>query len=820
MMTTKRKPWKIFAIQHSHTDVGYTERQEKIQQYHVDFIRQALHIFREIEAGRRPEWKGFKWVCETYWPIESFWKKATDQEKEEFKQAVHRGDIGLSGTYLNFSELIGKEVLEAMTSRVMEFGQSIQSPIHSAMNADITGFGWGYGQVLADAGIHNLITCIHTHHSMYPLWKKQQPFWWETPNGDRILTWNGEHYVFGNDLGLLPGLGGSYTIKDEFTIDTAVGVTFEMAEVRIKRYIERLEQDGYEFSFVPVMLSGLPTDNGSPNAQLMDFVNAWNQKHGEEIVIVPATLEDFFAEVRQYADAHPDSIPVHRGDWPDWWTDGTGSTPKHVQVYREAQRVYNKARLLDPQYEVVSQERVQEIEYELALFAEHTWGYHSSVTEPWNPFVQELGLRKEAYAANASKLAHTALYDILEARGDALLAPHRPMRFKIHNPFDYVQSDIASLIMEHWHYDLIRDGYEVINEESGDVCPSQMINAPRGIIVSVPVLLQPNQELTLKIQPVASTALKTAYRNDYVGSDRMMDLAGPEEQAIQATPTYIETPFVRIEWKKGEGITRWLDKRTNENLLRVDRNHDAFTPVYDVTKANGVDGMYDVRRRMGRNRKGPDAVVSVGHIINVKVIECGKVYARVQLTYAVAGCEHYSLLITAYADRPRADVAVRMHKESVWHPENLYVSLPFGGACSAKASNMEMWIDKVNALVRPRVDQLEGSLADYYCIGEGAAYVSDSQGVAIAMPDTPLIQLGTLDYDYRLMSGQDKLADDPAHLYAWTMNNYWETNFAATLGGFYEFRYCVAWGEQLNTAEAAIEACRSMNYGVLAWRTK
>ncbi|MBJ8192962.1 hypothetical protein JDS79_40185, partial [Bacillus cereus] len=60
---TATKPWKIYAIHHSHTDVGYTERQEKIQQYHVDFIRQALHILREIESGRRPEWKGFKWVC-------------------------------------------------------------------------------------------------------------------------------------------------------------------------------------------------------------------------------------------------------------------------------------------------------------------------------------------------------------------------------------------------------------------------------------------------------------------------------------------------------------------------------------------------------------------------------------------------------------------------------------------------------------------------------------------------------------------------------------------------------------------------------------
>lgn len=77
-MTNSRKPWKLFVIQHSHTDVGYTERQEKIQQYHVNYIRQALHIFEEIETGRRPDWKGYKWVCETFWPVESFLEKATE----------------------------------------------------------------------------------------------------------------------------------------------------------------------------------------------------------------------------------------------------------------------------------------------------------------------------------------------------------------------------------------------------------------------------------------------------------------------------------------------------------------------------------------------------------------------------------------------------------------------------------------------------------------------------------------------------------------------------------------------------------------------
>ncbi|UVI30947.1 glycoside hydrolase family 38 N-terminal domain-containing protein [Paenibacillus spongiae] len=803
----------IYAIQHSHTDIGYTERQEKICQYHVDFIRQALGIIREVRAGSRPEWQGYKWVCETFWPVETFLARATEEEREELADAFRNGDFGLSGTYLNMSELVGKELLDSMLGRIRDYAKSIDVKLESAMTADITGFSWGYGQSLHEMGIRNMITCIHTHHSMFPLRKKQTPFWWETQKGDRILIWNGEHYVFGNDLGIQPGLGGNYTIRDG--MDTSKGVTFEMAEIRINRYIDRLKADGFKFPFFPAMLSGLPTDNSSPNPEMMDFVNKWNEKHGDNIRIQPATLDDFFAEVRKYAD----DIPVHRGDWPDWWTDGTGSTPMHVQVFREAQRVYEKVRRLDPAFEIVPQERIKQMENELMLFAEHTWGYHSSVSEPWNPFVQELGVRKDAFAANASTLAHSALYDILEAKGDALLAPNRPMRFQIRNPYSFVQEDYAHFIMEFWHLEEIKNGFEVYDEASGEVYPAQLRVAHRGAIVTVPVTLQPGEERMMRIRPVEKPNTRTAHSTDLLGADGIVDIADPQDtSAIKVTYTTLETPFVRLEWNLGDGIVSWKDKKTGEELLRADRNHNAFTPVYDVTKSAKVEEMTNNRRKMGRNRKGPHALISVGKLTQVEVADKGDLYASVRFTYEVDGCQHYSLLVTAYADKPRLDVAVRMHKNSVWDPENIYVSIPFGG--SIEAGKRELWVDKLQAPTRLRIDQLPGSLIDYYCLGEGAVYTEGGSGVAIAMPDTPLIQLGSLKHEFRMLQDDEGMKDDPAHLYSWPMNNYWETNFRATLGGFYEFRYLVSWGEAFGQPDAALEACRSMNAGVLAWRVK
>ncbi len=50
------------------------------------------------------------------------------------------------------------------------------------------------------------------------------------------------------------------------------------------------------------------------------------------------------------------------------------------------------------------------------------------------------------------------------------------------------------------------------------------------------------------------------------------------------------------------------------------------------------------------------------------------------------------------------------------------------------------------------------------------------------------------------------------------MNNFWETNFDADLGGFYEFRYTVTWGPSLANPAVALGRCRVLNHGITAFR--
>jgi hypothetical protein len=154
------------------------------------------------------------------------------------------------------------------------------------------------------------------------------------------------------------------------------------------------------------------------------------------------------------------------------------------------------------------------------------------------------------------------------------------------------------------------------------------------------------------------------------------------------------------------------------------------------------------------------------------------------------------------------DAYVRLHKHSLWEPENLYLALPFG--------DREAWLDKAGAPVRPRIDQIPGTLTDFHAVSAGVAF----RGLALAMPDQHLLQIGSLDHGERLLAGDPRLEHDPGHLYAWLMTNYWETNFDADLGGFHQFRYSLLWGAGLEDPAESLRACRNAGLDLVTFRLR
>lgn len=798
------RSWTVYLLHHSHTDIGYTETQRRIEKRHADFTEQALRLVASPAAD------GFVWNNECHWALERWWREATPSRRDELAAAVHADRFGVSGNYLHFNEMVDDHVLRRSLERAQAFGREIGAAVDTAMHADINGFGWGHSQALYDAGVRNLMMLLHPVHGVAPLDRRQLPFWWETPRGDALFVWLGEHYNLGNVLGLCPRGHLTYTFKDEWFPKQAAEDGGLMAATRLPRYLRQLELDGYPGRIVPIAISGTASDNAPPNAEIARFAREWNATHGDQIYLEMTTTARFMGLARE----HFAPFPTYRGDWPDWWSDGYASQPDEVRLCRQAQRDYGRARALAGYFDLRMPDGARErLEQGIALYTEHTFGHADSVLTPWEAAVKLTAGTKRRYALDAAEASEEIL-DALEAQRGALpLVPDRPFVFRVVNAGPTPIRDVVRLYLEGPDFGT-RDLECVVKDlATGASLPCQKMSAPRGVAWGVWLDLPPHGTRDLEMQEGLAT-LSRATRNctDFVHLGlTLSDTVGAEGPPVLcAGRETLESPHVRIAWSLGGEITSWIDKKSGRDLLSPGRTHGAFTPVYErtpVTPPNSPEAQLQTRGRFGRNRKGANVVRSSGHIVSAEPLGEGPLFSSVQLNYALDGCTLARLILTAWRDAPRVDATLQIHKDSVWDPENLYLSLPFTSGEAAET----LWIDKPGAPVRPGIDQLPGSLTDFYTMQAGFALSGAGYGVAVASPDAPLLQLGDLAHGPRLLMGAPALADRPLRPYGWLLSNFWETNFEASVGGFHEFRYRVEAGPHLAAAEDALRQCHALN---------
>jgi hypothetical protein len=260
------------------------------------------------------------------------------------------------------------------------------------------------------------------------------------------------------------------------TTDAATTQTEELRvmERRVERYLNNLEAEEYPFSFVPVLVSGTITDNAPPNAEIARRARELTALSGGKISACMVTLDEFFQAVRESGA----QIPTYEGDFTDWWADGVGSTPNAVKLFREAQRKYDLCKKLDPEGSLGNPELTERAAEDMMLYAEHTWGYSSSVSEPWDSLVASLEKKKDAYAINANTLISENLDGILAKMGETAIRAGRPQRFKIVNPHPFRYKGAVKLYVEYWEYlDGVRfdDKARLIltDEATGEVIPCQ-----------------------------------------------------------------------------------------------------------------------------------------------------------------------------------------------------------------------------------------------------------------------------------------------------------------------------------------------------------
>lgn len=319
--------------------------------------------------------------------------------------------------YLNFNDLVNADVFGKRLAKWQDKLQPFGTKIHTAMAADVNGFSMGYRDAMIENGVEFFFTNVHCHHGMYPLYQNQNAFFWENASGQRLLVWNGEHYNLGNVLGLQPNHAVNWMMRNRLGEDADAGTFFsDQLHTNLDKYLTECETEGYPYDFIVTAVSGVFSDNAPPSAEIMETIRAYNEKYGQEVRVEMVSLQELYAAIApKLTDA-----PVYRGDWTDWWANGVGSTPYAVKHYKDTDHRWQLANRLDPDAETHYPALAEAVQDNLMLYAEHTWGHSSTITNPYDTMVLNLDMRKNSYASKAHEAASLMLCSIAEKKGDML----------------------------------------------------------------------------------------------------------------------------------------------------------------------------------------------------------------------------------------------------------------------------------------------------------------------------------------------------------------------------------------------------------------
>lgn len=783
----------MYVVHHSHTDIGYTDLQEHVIDGQANYIRSALEIMQD------PDNKAFRWNCETYFCVEEFLKTASEAEKDQFFDLVREGRLGLSATYLNFTDLVDSEIYDERIAEMVSIFKEQDIETKTAMCADINGISMGQRDAYLHNGIEFLFTNVHCHHGMYPLYQNQNAFRWENAAGEKLLVWNGEHYNLGNALGIKPNRAANFMTTNYFGKQQDFSAPLQIMHENIDGYLSMCEQNGYTYDFVVSGVSGVFSDNAPPETEILHMIEAFNENHSDTVRLQMVSLQELYAAVGEKLQ----NSPVLHGDLNDWWANGVGSTPYVVKHYKDARHRYHLCKRMDKNSHDNYPELTRCAQDNMLLYAEHTWGHSSTITRPYDTMVLNLDIRKNSYASKAHECTSRILNRIAEKKGDILRYYSSNGKIRVcgtnsescRQPVEfYIESPILQRAK--------------ITASDGTVLPCQISAHPRGRRISFVDFFDAyeEKEYTYEELPPADTAVNS--RHAFVGSERIRDIVNSYDPVTYLLPYEFENDWFRLTYAPKQGVTSFVNKKTGKNMLPANEI-PFFTPIYERTAVRGemsesLCPNEQERRIIGRNIRGKHAELFTGVLGEIVCHEQGEVFTTLELRYSLEGTIHCSVFLKLFAEIPKIDFRLELGKTISTDIESVFLPM------TLDLAQKTLYLKKGAEAFRPGVDQIPGTCMEYYMSDDGLAYTYDSGSVLVATKDTPLLYMGELRHHPILLCDKQP-ANNTRPIYSWLMNNTWETNFKMDLSGFCEYMYSL-WLSDEKDPERAMCALRELQF--------
>lgn len=797
----------VYLLHHSHLDIGYTHRQQEVEDIQVENLRRAIRLAAQ-STDASPD-SQFHWVQEGIWPVEAFLRRATPEEREQFERVVHSGLIEIPALYANqLTGLANGEELFEMTAAAQRLTSALAVPLHTAWISDVPGYTWGMVPTLASRGVKYFSMGTNRGDRIGHIIEAlgDRPFYWESPSGeDRVLAWV---HLAGYSL---------------FHTGLHYREAARLDERRLLDYIDRLTSRDFPYDLT-LLRYNIGSDNGPPDETLSNAVYNWNAIHETPRLVIATASQAFEAFEAKYGT----SLPVRRGELTPYWEDGAYSTAAEtVMNLASSARLVQAATAeaircgVEPCDESTAPDASRPpdgVDFTSAwrnvlLFNEHTWGAWNSIRQPDEPFVREQWAAKRAFGeagdAQSRALLKRALGGAeLGADDAATLATNGsdgqpagppgspdappgspPTTIDVYNTLSWPRTELVLLPASL----LVPD--DLIIDEAGQQVPSQRLASGELAFLAENV-----PGLGVSRYRIGRVAAATP-EDDETGTDR----AGSGQLAPQRLRVNPVVTTV-VGDASAHGIYN--------GSIAVDV--DPRTGAIQRLRVQGSDGNWvDHSRWPGLNtyvyQKGrqPDGNTStLGAAPRIVVEDAGPlVWTLVVSSDQVPGASVLQQRIRLVRDQPRVSITNKIVKLDVREPESVYFAFPF---------NLSGAITRVGTAwghYQVGKEQLPGSSMNYLTARDWVDVSTQDSGVTLVTPDALMIQVGEIATDANAVGWKSTLASSPL-LYSWVMNNFWTTNYKASQSGAVSFRYTIVPHGVFDSA-AAYRASADARYPLL-----
>ena len=730
------KKWTIALIPHEHLDIGFTDYPAKVAELHSQSVDEAMDLIKAT-----PD---FRWTLDGSWVADQYLNGRSSEAREQFLEHVRAGSIVIPPEFAN--QHTGNASWEGLARSLYgqhQLARDYKLPVADAAQiVDVPSYTWGYASLLHDAGIKYFVAASNSWRAPVMLlgrWNEKSPFYWEGPDGGRVLMWYSRAYLQAHTL---------------------FGSPWQMESIRdsLPVFLQAYTRPDYTAS--TAIIFGTQLENTPLAKEQSEIVSSFRREYAWprfEFSTVHSAMQKIEQEWKG-------DFPVFRGDFGPYWEDGYGSDAAYTAIHRENQHRIATAEILgsaassiDPR---VRPDKVvlDDAWHNELLYDEHTWTYVGATTQPESQQAEEqIALKRSRVTRARDDISELIQREWAQLEG---LVKTGENSVAVFNSLNWPRTGVVETDLP--------DGTELVDPSTGDEVPLEILWKGTGI--SLPGFGPGN----VRVRFVAAAVSAVGYKLYTI-----KPVAKEYASSADVRENIIENKFYRITLDPSSGsITSVFDKDLGRELVDSSSPYKFGQYLY-VTGGDNYpeNSLY----RFGAGLLPPTLTVhpaQSGMVVSSKTTPIGIVATLSSSALNTPVIQTEILLPNA---EKKILISYHLHKDRVLSRESAYIAFPFA------VNSPEFTYGSQAAWVNPAKDELAGGSREWYLPTTWAA-VYNSQLTATVVPlDAPLVAFG----DIVRGNWPAEFKPKSSGIFSWLMNNYWGTNFPAWQGGDFTFRYAI-----------------------------